>query len=322
MDTSGTTGSALQFYYTKEAYAKQWAEDERYTKKLGINLNEWTAYFGGRSIVPKKKNKAPFYRINYAMREILFSSFHLEPENYPNYIYGIEKYKPRFWHGFPSSICPFAQYLLENNKRLSFQPDLIYLSSENVTERVISIIERAFGIRPIQGYAQTEAVATFRQYRNGEMYVIEDYSAVEFIPADDGLYKVVGTTITNYAMPFLRYDTNDLVTYQMTEKGRKITSLDGREEDNIKLRNGGIIRRLDFVFKDQINIVEAQIVQKSYEFIEVHVVRGKKYSEADEKMLQRDMKDYLGGKIQFKLVYKNSIKKTKNGKMKFIISDI
>ena len=322
MHTSGTTGSALQFLYSKEAFAKRWAEDERYTKTIEYDIYAWSAYFCGRSIVPKNKNKAPFYRINYAMKEVMFSAFHLDIENFPNYIYGLEKYKPLFWHGYPSSICPLAQYLIDNKIQLSFQPKIIYLSSENVTDLIISQIERAFGVRPIQGYAQTEAVATFRQYRNGEMYVIEDISAVEMLPVDDGLCKVVGTSLTNYAMPFLRYDTNDLVTYEITEKGRKITSLDGREEDNIKLRNGGVIRRLDFIFKDQVNITEAQLVQKTYDCVEIHVVKGKNFTVADEEKLKKDFHDYLAGKIQFEIVYQDKIEKTKNGKMKFIISEV
>ena len=86
MHTSGTTGSSLKFLYSKEAYAMQWAEAQRYEHDLGLTGSEWNAYFGGRSIVPKECNKPPFYRVNYAMKEVMFSAWHMCEANYPNYI--------------------------------------------------------------------------------------------------------------------------------------------------------------------------------------------------------------------------------------------
>lgn len=322
MHTSGTTGSSLKFLYSKEAYAMQWAEAQRYERDLGLTGKEWNAYFGGRSIVPKERKKPPFYRVNYAMKEVMFSAWHLCEANYPDYIKGLEKYKPEFWHGYPSSFLPLAQYLIDNNIRLSFSPKYIQLSSENVTEAQLDKMGRAFGTRPIQGYAMTEQVATFREYPDGHMYVIEDLYAVEFLEAETPeVYRVVGTNLTNYAMPLLRYDTGDLVRYQETEKGREILHIDGREEDNIKLRSG-VIRRLDFVFKDQVNITEAQIVQKSLDLVEFKIVKGKNYTQADEQVLTRDISEYLAGRIDYKIAYVEEIPKTKNGKMKFIVSEV
>lgn len=322
MHTSGTTGSSLKFLYSKEAYAMQWAEAQRYEQDLGLTGKEWKAYFGGRSIVPKEYNKPPFYRVNYAMKEVMFSAWHLCEENYPKYIKGLEKYKPEFWHGYPSSFLPLAQYLIDNNIRLSFSPQYIQLSSENVTEAQLEKMKRAFGTKPIQGYAMTEQVATFREYPNGHMYVIEDLYAVEFLETDTPeVYRVVGSNLTNYAMPLLRYDTRDLVRYHETKKGREILGIDGREEDNIKLHNG-VIRRLDFIFKDQANIAEAQIVQKSLDLVEFRIVRGKNYTKKDEQTLMQDIIEYLTGKINYKIVYVDEIPKTKNGKMKFIVSEV
>lgn len=323
MRTSGTTGSGFQFYYTKHAYAAQWADKERHDYNLGLVGKYWAAYFGGRSIVPKEKNNPPFYRINYAMREILFSAFHLSPSNFPNYIEGLEKKKMKMWHGYTSSFYSLARYMNDNNIRLSYVPDVILLSSENTTEEQLDTMERAFGVRPLQGYSLTEQVATFRQFPDQRMMIMEDLSAVELLPTgDDGVYRVVGSTLTNYGMPFLRYDTKDLVNYRETKDGREILSIDGREEDCIKLRDGGVIRRLGYIFKSQKNIAESQIVQKSLDVVEFHIVKGKDYSKQDESKLCQDIEAYLGGRISFQMKYVDTIPKTKNGKMKFIVSEL
>lgn len=323
MRTSGTTGSCFQFYYTKSAYYVQWADKQRHDYNLGLNGKEWAAYFAGRPIVPIKNRKPPFYRVNYAMKEVMFSAFHLSPENFPNYIAGLEKFQPKFWHGYPSSILALAQYILDTGKHLTFTPQVIQLTSENVSDTALNKMEEAFGVRPVQGYGQTEQVATFWEFNDGRMFVMEDLSAVEFIPLDEtGICKVVGTTLTNYAMPFLRYDTRDLVTYREVPEGREILSIIGRVEDNIKLKNGGTLRRVRAIFKDQKNIAEAQVIQKSYEMVEFHIVKGTHYTEADEAMLNKYIKEFLAARIGYEIVYVDSIPKTKNGKRKFIISEL
>lgn len=323
MHTSGSTGSGLQFYYSKSAYADQWADSQRHNYNLGLTGKEWKAYFCGRSIVPKGKNVPPFYRINYAMKEYMFSAFHLKRENFDSYIKGLEERELEVWHGYPSSILSLAQYMLDTGIRLSYVPKLILLSSENVSQTALDKMEMAFGIRPLQGYSLTEQVATIRQFRDGRMFVMEDLSAVELVPVDEtGLCRVVGTTLTNFVMPFLRYDTRDLVTYQETAEGREILSIDGRVEDTIKLADGGTIKRLDHIFKDQINIAETQIIQKSYEMLEFRIVKGANYTEADEAVLYEDIRAYLSGRIDFRIVYVNAIPKGKNGKLKFIVSEI
>lgn len=323
MHTSGTTGSCFHFYYTKEAYAAQWADKKRHDFNLGLTGKEWGAYFGGRSIVPKNKNKPPFYRVNYAMKEVLFSAFHLSPSNFENYISGLERFRPEFWHGYPSSLVPLAQYLLDSGKKLSFIPKLIQLSSENVTENQLQKMKAAFGVRPIQGYALTEQVATFREYADGRMFIVEDLSAVELVPVKGSvLYRVVGTTLTNFGMPLIRYDTKDLVTYKEVNEGRQILSIDGREEDCVRFKDGTIIRRLSRIFHNQQNVVEAQIVQHSYDLLEFKVVKGQNYSHNDEETLNRDIQEYLTGKIGYIIEYVDAIPKTENGKIKFIISEI
>ena len=79
---------------------------------------------------------------------------------------------------------------------------------------------------------------------------------------------------------------------------------------------------VEFVFKDQVNITEAQIVQKSLDLVEFRIVKGKNYTQADEQVLTRDISEYLAGRIDYNIAYVAEIPKTKNGKMKFIVSEV
>ena len=65
-----------------------------------------------------------------------------------------------------------------------------------------------------------------------------------------------------------------------------------------------------------------RIYQKRLDLLEIHVVKGKNYSEEDEKKLIKDVDSYLLDRIPYKIIYDEEIPKTKSGKFKFIISEI
>lgn len=319
--TSGTTGAGLVFYSTKDAECEKWAEAWCANEAIGLERSMRRAYFGGRNIVPASQGSPPFYRFDRCGNQLLMSAFHMNEAGFESFLDGFEKYRPVWIHGFPSSICAFARYLVDNGIRLPREVEFVTLSSENVTEWQESLIHEAFGVLPYQNYAQTEGVATFRERRDHSMYVSEDVAAVEFEPVGDGLCRVIGTTLVNYGMPLLRYDTGDLATWEQDSLGRRIMTLDGRSEDNLLLPDGTVLRRLDFLFKDQTNIEASQIVQTSRDHLKVKIVPGKRFSEEDYRALEDAFNARLVGKIGFDIVRVESIPKTASGKMKFVVSE-
>ena len=321
--TSGSTGTGFSFYQNREANAAVWAHVWRGNHNIGLNRDMWCAYFGGRSIVPPERKSGPCYRINYPGKQIMFSIYHMNDATFAQWLKVINKHQPPWIQGYPSALVPFASYLETTGQRLNYVPQVITLSSENVSPAQEEHLHHIFGVWPMQNYAQSEAVATFRQRLDRRIFVDEDFAAVEFVPVDDsGLCRIVGTTLTNFAMPFLRYDTKDLATWRETEEGREVLSLDGRDEDDIRLRDGGSVRRLSRVFQDQLNIMEAQIVQKSLDLVEFHVVRSADYTESDEQRLKTAIGGYLTDRIGWQIVYVDSLRRNQNGKVKFIISEL
>lgn len=323
LHTSGTTGSGFQFYTTKEADASRWAEAWRGNAKIGVDIRMWRGQFGGRSIVPIDNKKPPYYRINYPAKQVIFSAYHMNEENLKYYIEALNKYKLEWLHGYPSSISLIAKYMIDNNIKLNYNMKHITLCSENVQEIQVNRIKKAFGIIPFQNYAQTESVAIFRERKDHKMFVSEDIAAVEFIKDDTSeSYKIIGTTLTNYAMPFLRYDTNDLATYIETKEGRQILKVDGRNEDYIVLTDGSKVGRLDHIFKDLVHVKEAQFVQEKIGEVDVNIVKGIDYTDLDEKKLLEEVNLRLGNKIVLKINYVKTIPRTANGKLRFVISRI
>ena len=326
--TSGTTGAGLVFSTTQTAVREQYAVWWRYLRWHGLPFGTWCAYFGGRSIVPLEQTSPPFWRENRFGRQILFSALHTAPENIRFTAQKLREARPPWLHGYPSHLTLLASYLLESGFDLGYQPRWVTTCSESVLAHHRTTIRSAFGVEPLQHYAMAEAVANISECPEGNLHVDEDFSAVEFVPAgDDGLHRVIGTNMSNRAMPFLRYDTGDLVRLSSRpcgcgRPGRIVASIDGRAEDNVELPNGARICRLDHIFKDQMRVRAAQIRQRDVGSIDVLIIKNQGYTERDEADIIRNFTQRIGSDIAIRIHYVDKIEKTPAGKTRFIVSEL
>jgi len=324
--TSGTTGSGFRFPTTKHSLREQWAICWRYREWHGISMDMWCGYFGGRTIVPIEQSKPPFWRWNFAGRQILFSGYHLSEQNAKYYLDVLEKYKPSWLHGYPSLISLLASFKMAENVKRFWNPAVITTGAESLLLHQRKRIKEAFGVEPIQHYGQAEAVANISQCEVGNLHVDEDFSAVEFIPDKTGAMRIVGTNLSNPAFPLLRYDTGDIVNLKdgscsCGKPGRLVESIDGRIEDYVILKGGAMVGRLDHIFKDMVMIKEAQIRQKEIGKIEILVSKRKGYCDKDENALLREISSRLGD-IEVELIYVERIDKTGAGKLRLVVSDL
>jgi phenylacetate-coenzyme A ligase PaaK-like adenylate-forming protein len=327
--TSGTTGGALRFPVTMNAIQEQWAIWWRYRSWHGIKKGTWSALFAGRSVVPSKQDRPPFWRVNRPGRQLLFSGYHMSPENLSAYVGELRRRKPPWLHGYPSLLALLAAYLEEWDCDLGYEIRWVTTGAENLLPHQSAVIERALGVKPIQHYGLAEGVANMSQCELGRMHVDEDFAAVEFVPlGQDGLHRIIGTNLTNPAAPLLRYDTQDLATIRegsactCGRPGRLVEKVDGRLEDYVVLRNGVRIGRMDHIFKDMINVQEAQIHQARPGEMTIRVVRGRGYGDEDEQELLREAEKRVGDDMEIGVEYLNSLPRSPTGKLRFVLSEL
>ncbi len=328
--TSGTTGGGLRFASTREASDYTWAFWWRYRRWHGLEPGTWSAHFGGRSVVPVGQTRPPFWRKNPFGRQILFSAYHATPENLGLYLKELERTGVRWLHGYPSVLALLAERALEGGADLRGQIKWVTTGAENLLPQQSNLIERAFGVSPVQHYGQAEGVANISQCPSGRLHVDEDFSLVEFIPTvGQGACRVVGTGFLNLATPLLRYDTQDLAdpdddaaACDCGRHGRLVRSLDGRREDYVVLKSGALVGRLDHIFKDLVNIREAQILQSAPGKVLLKIVRGKDYQEKDRQQLLVEARKRLGVDTEIDVEYVDEIKRTRTGKLRLVISEL
>jgi phenylacetate-CoA ligase len=327
--TSGTTGAALRFPTTTTAIQEQWAVWWRYRSWHGIHKSTWCALFAGRSVVPSQQTHPPFWRVNHPGRQLLFSGYHMSPRTLPAYADELRRRRPPWLHGYPSLLALLAAYLLESHTDVGYDVRWITTGAENLLPHQASAIERAFGVSPLQHYGLTEGVANISECERGNLHVDEDFAAVEFVPLGQGdLHRVVGTNLTNPLTPLVRYDTQDLATIREGSScgcgrpGRIVEQVDGRLEDYVVLRNGARIGRMDHIFKDMVNVQEAQIHQALPGQMTIRVVRGHSYGADDERALLAETAKRVGGETEINIEYVQSLPRSATGKLRFVISEV
>jgi phenylacetate-CoA ligase len=329
MHTSGTTGAGLIFPVTLKAEQEQWAVWWRYRTRFGLDRNTWYAHFHGKSIVPFERSEPPFWRVNRPGKQILFSAYHMTEHNLGYYVDELNSRQPPWIHGYPSLLALLASFMLDKGFELNYKPRVITIGSENLLPQQKLIIEKAFEAPCRQHYGMGEGVGNISECPEGNLHVDEDYACLEFLSIGGDSYRVIGTGYTNYAFPLLRYDTGDIAELESPEKkcpcgipGRLVKSIDGRKEDYVLTPDGRRIGRLDHIFKDMINIKECQIFQEHVGRVVFRVVHGKEYDIKDEKKLLNEARIRLGKEIVIDIEYVESIERTKQGKLRFVISKI
>jgi len=140
---------------------------------------------------------------------------------------------------------------------------------------------------------------------------------------------VVVTDLDNYGFPFIRYKIGDLASLSSTSCpcGRNLPalkSIEGRSFDIIQGVNGN---RLGGTFWTLLMrrtkaVENFQIIQKRIDTLEIRIVKSVDYSlHAIEDMLNT-VHEKLGNDMHIDVTYVPYISTTKNGKRKFVVSEL
>lgn len=328
--TSGTTGSGLIFPETRETEWWTWAHWWRYRRWHGIDPSMWCGYFGGRSLVPVHDSQPPFWRINRPGRQVMFSGYHLSHRTVGAYLEALREYRVQWIHGYPSMLTLLAQLIVDDGLKVDL-PGLriVTTGAENLSDWQRLAIRRAFGVPVFQHYGQAEAAANISECEHGRMHVDEDFAAVEFVENihDSVSRRIIGTNWLNESFPLLRYETGDLAVLAEGQcpcgrSGRLVASIDGRQEDYLVLPNDVRVGRLDHIFKDMVNVREAQFIQDQSDSVTLRIARNQAYTDADEQLLRAEMRRRIGDSLKLSIEYMDTIPRGPNGKLRLVISSI
>jgi phenylacetate-CoA ligase len=165
--------------------------------------------------------------------------------------------RPVLLYGYPSVLYLLAKRAAAHGRR-DIRPRTIVTTSEMLFPGQRRVIEEAFAAPVFDQYGCNEVnlVSAECERHDGWHYAMES-TLVEILD-DDGLPvptgrsgRIVGTSLDNLAMPFLRYDTGDIgaLDKEPCACGRglvRIRELQGRSRDLIRTPDGRFVHGVAF----------------------------------------------------------------------------
>ena len=329
--TGGTTGAGLAFLTSLSAVHFQWAVWWRHRHRFGIELYQPHANFSGHTVVPLRQHSPPFWRENRSMKQTYVSLYHMTLANMPAYVDMLERRTFKYYSGFPSGIFLLADYLRTIEHKLTRPPDLIITGAESLLPFQVGAFNEWIGAPVTEQYGLTEGCANISRCERGSFHVDMEFAIVEPQPvgiaAEGRLCKVIGTSLHNYATPFIRYDSGDIATFSdescpCGREGDVVKYIDGRVESYLITPEGRRVGRMGNCFKDLLNVRECQLVQHDPKELLVKVVKESSYTDADERHLITALRRRLGDSIDLQIDYVERIPRTKAGKFRAVVSTI
>ena len=331
--TSGTTGKPLSLWWTRETVRAWYALFEaRWRRWYGVSRHDRWAILGGQLVTPVFQRRPPFWVWNAALNQLYLSSYHLAPGLISHYIDALQHYRVTYLWGYTSSLYALAQEALRLGRR-DLQMTVAITNAEPVFAYQRRAIEKAFQCPLRETYGMAEIVAAGSECPAGNLHLWPEVGWVEVLggdqPVPDGtLGDFVHTGLFNADMPLIRYRIGDWGVMALHQAncpcGRTlplVREVHGRLDDVLLTPDGRRIGRLDPVFKADLPIRKAQIIQESLDRVRVKYVPGLDYTpEAGHSIIERLQARM--GTIEVILEQVDEIPPTASGKFRAVICDV
>lgn len=328
--TSGTTGTPMEFHFTRNDFQERMAILDNWRAWFGVDHGMRRATFSGRVLIPPHARARRYWQTNWALKQRLYSSYHLSQDNLPSYIENLNRFQPAFLDGYPSALHIVARYLLARGERFTFRPKVAFATAETLTAQCREDVEAAFGCPLRDQYASSEGAPFIVECERGRYHFLTYSGVMEVVdendqPALEG--RVLFTAFHTRYMPLIRYDIGDSVALAngpACECGRpypEVRRIIGREEDYLVSSTRGKVGRLDPIFKKiPASIVRSQIVQRVVDEIEVNYIPDPAVFElAHLKAVETELIGRLGSQARIQFNEVSEIPLGARGKFKAVV---
>lgn len=269
------------------------------------------------------------------------SSYDMGTEDMRRYAKVINSFKPEFIRGYASSINFFSSFINQEKIEIT-SPRAIFTTGEKLLPHMRKNIENTFGREVYDNYGMNDGgISAFECSEHNGLHIDTERGIMEVVDnnnlqLEDGVGEVLATSLHNYAMPFIRYNTGDIghiinETCGCGRGSKLLKEVIGRQHEMLQTPEGKFVYGgfFNHILKEIDGVVEFQVTQKKLDKIIINMVLEK---DLDEKQLNtiREQLDTIreivkkkssGWEVEFK--YVDKIERTSYaGKHKYVISEL
>ena len=327
--TGGTTGIPLQLVRSLKSLVMEQAMIDHLAAKAEVDLTRArVAVLRGDAIKDPNDARPPFWR-PAGPRRLVFSSNHLNAENFPAFARALQQFRPDVLLAYPSSLELLTGFAEEHDSPIRFK--LVITSSETLRPDTRCRVRRCFGAALVDYYGMAERVCAAYAFEDGQYRFIFPYGFTELIESDPGRYRIVGTSLWNARQPLWRYDTDDIALLPKGASAAQIErvtlgidtfpGIEGRGSDFLLLADGSRIWTLSQVY-DVMGAASVQLMQESLDTAVLIVVPNAKFSERTLEALRHNFYLKAPSSIKLRLDVRNAPYRLANGKAPCFISTL
>lgn len=332
--TGGSTGTPMQYRLTKHDRFLGGALLYRGWGYGGYEMSDKMVFLAGSSLDVGTKSYLGT-KVHEMVRNIKkLSSFDMGESEMHQYAGVLNTFCPRFVRGYASSIYFFAKWLDENGISVP-SPETVFTTAEKLFPYMRKTIGDVLNCDVFDGYGLNDGgISAYECPEHSGLHIDTERSIMEVVDpegyqVDSGQGLILATSLNNYAMPFIRYDTGDLAhiiedVCSCGRGSRLLKEVIGRSVDILQTPEGKNVHGwfLLYIFWEYgEGIKEYQVVQETLDKLVIQIVPEDKL---DEKQLDSIRKvihsKSEGWNVEFRLV--DVIERTPAGKYKFVINEI
>jgi phenylacetate-CoA ligase len=332
--TSGSTGTPLAVWWSRRTTVAWYALVEaRMRAWNGLDRRDPWAILGGQLVAPAGQRTPPYWVWNQPLRQLYLSSYHLEPGSAAAYLEALESHGVRYLLGYPSAMAALAELAREAGLRAP-RLEVALTNAEPLFERQRRRISEVFGCPVRDTYGTAELAVGASECAHGRLHlwpevgIAEVFADDEDVPARAGeCGRLITTGLLNADMPLVRYEVGDRGALAAGPGdcpcGRRLpvlAQLEGRLDDVVVTPEGRRVGRLDPVFKADLPIREAQIVQVSRERVVLRVVPAPGFGRRDEDVLAERLRARLGPSMEIAVERVSRLARGRAGKLRAVVS--
>lgn len=240
----------------------------------------------------------------------------------------LAKYNPHVIETFPSLLVAIAHEVSEKKSSSLLYPPYVVSYGEPLTAEAREFISRTLHTEVYDRYGLEElGVVGMECAQHDGFHILPESVIVEIIdksgtPASDGTDgRIVVTSLMNYNMPFIRYDTGDIGRMSKAACACGLVSprvwIQGRDRGPALELNGRRIIQLEFdVVLGQLmhSVKRYQVVKKNDESVLVRIVPGSSYTAETANEIEQLIRPIVGQSVQIAIEIVPSIVPRESGK--------
>ncbi|MDC0936373.1 hypothetical protein OAS39_08805 [Pirellulales bacterium] len=333
--TSGSTGVAVQIFADEE--------NDQLGRACGLRSDEWSGWRLGERIARIWGN--PDYlqhgwrgwlRNHCLERATYLDTLKMDREALMDFARKLRESSPSLIMGHAHSLFLFAEFLHEDTGP-PIHPHGIISTAMVLHDWERRKIEEVFQCPVTNRYGCEEVgLIACQCEEHGGLHINSDAVFIEILrsdgtPAAPGeVGRVIVTHLTNYPMPFIRYEIGDMAAFsdETCPCGRTLPMLDrieGRVADFIVTPRGELVSGISLTENFAMlvpGVVQLQIVQEKIDRFLFRIVKASNFGRESEEMIEKLVVERFGDDVRYECEFLDRIDQEPSGKYRFCISKV